>query len=212
MLDWEKVVQNKELLTQVEKIVNDVAEIYFNFPQEICEELNRLTGNDWTGEDYLEYCAGYWESPWNLAEVVFALFHDGEFPNKKEEDLYVWDIEHSIETDEDVISFYRFGEYEDEREKSSKYKDINVKQMYNELLDAFSKWDNNMESWEEDDYESFYCSYMETYGYEKIIDIYSGYERKFLSCTLTNLNEDEKDIFINIARKWCNHIVVGEER
>lgn len=40
MLDWEKVVQNKELLTQVEKIVNDVAEIYFNFPQEICEELN----------------------------------------------------------------------------------------------------------------------------------------------------------------------------
>ncbi len=48
MLDWEKVVQNKELLSKVEELVNEVADTFHDFPQEICKELNQLTGNDWT--------------------------------------------------------------------------------------------------------------------------------------------------------------------
>ena len=210
MLDWEKVVKNKELLSQVEELVNKVADVYYDFPQEICRKLNRLTGNDWTGETYLQYCAGFWESPWSLEEVVFALFHDGQFPDKREEDLYAWNIGQSIENDKDVIAFFRFGKYRVESKKSSKYENIAIKQLYNELLNAFSKWNNDADSWENDDYETFWCSNKKTYGFEKEIHVYNGYEQKFLNCTLTNLNEQEKDIFVKIVQKYCNHVATDE--
>lgn len=206
MLDWEKVVQNKELLSKVEKLVNEVADTFHDFPQEICDELNHLTGNDWTGDNYIEYCAEYWESFWTLEEVVFALFHDGDYPDKIEEELYSWNIEQSVDKDEDVIAFFRFGKYEHKSKKTSKYENIDVRQLYKELLDAFPNWNNDVDSWEEDDYETFMCTNKETYAYEKEIHIYNGYEQKFLNCTLTNMNEMEKDIFIKIVQKYCNHV------
>ena len=79
------------------------------------------------------------------------------------------------------------------------------------MLDAFSKWNNDADLWEDDDYETFWCSNKETYGFEKEIHIYNGYEQKFLNCTLTNINEQEKDIFIKIIQKYCNHVAVDEE-
>ncbi len=87
MLDWDKVKKDKALLKKVEKIVDDVAEIYYDFPDDICDELNRLTGNDWDGDEYIEYCAEYWESSDGLESVVYALFHDGEYPNIIEKEL-----------------------------------------------------------------------------------------------------------------------------
>ena len=98
MLDWDKVVHNKEILSKVEELVGRVADTFHDFPQDICDELNRLTGNEWTGDNYIEYCAEYWESWWTLEEVVFALFHDGDYPDKKEEDLYAWKIGQSAPT------------------------------------------------------------------------------------------------------------------
>lgn len=209
MLDWEMVVQNKELLSKVEKLVDKVVDTFHDFPQEICDELNQLTGNDWTGDNYIEYCAEYWESWWTLEEVVFALFHDGDYPDKKEEDWYAWNIAQSIDEDEDVISFFRFGKYkkyEEQREKVGKYENIDVRQLYRELLDAFPNWNNDIDSWEEDGYETFICTNKETYAYEKEIYITNLHEQKFLNCTLTNMNEMEKDIFIKIVQKYCNHI------
>lgn len=211
MPDWEQVVQNKVLLTKVEELVNEVADTYYDFPEDICQELNRLTGNEWSGETYLEYCAGFWESPWSLEEVVFALFHAGKFPDKKEEDVYAWNIEHSIETDEEVVSFFRFGQYREEPEKCSKYEDVNLKQLYGELKDVLSTWDDNSEEWEDDSYDRFYCSDMEIYGYEKVVDIYCGYEQKFLNCTFTNISETEKAVLLEIVGKYCNHIVWDAE-
>ena len=210
MLDWEEVVQNKELLTKVEELVEKVTYTFHDFPQDICDELNRLTGNDWTGDNYIEYCAEYWESWWTLEEVVFALFHDGDYPDKKEEDLYAWNIEQPIDKDEDVISFFRFGkyqEYEDESKKINKYENIDVRQLYNELLDAFLNWNNHEDSRKEDNYEQFRSTNKETYAYEKEIYISNRFEQKFLKCTLTNMNEQEKDTFIKIIQKYCNHVV-----
>lgn len=211
MLDWEEVVQNKELLSKVEELVKKVSYTFHDFPQEICEELNLLTGNNWTGDDYVEYCAEYWDSWWNLDEVVFALFHEGNYPNKKEEELYAWKIGQSIDEDKDVISFYQFGDYEDESEKNSKYEDVDVKQFYNELLGAFPDWNIDVDSWEDDDYETFMGTNNETYGFKKEIHVYNGYEQKFLNCTLTNMNEQEKDTFTKIIYKYCNHIATDEE-
>lgn len=210
MMDWEKVVQNKELLSRVEELIDAVADTFHDFPQEICDELNRLTGNDWTGDNYIEYCAEYWESWWTLEEVVFALFHDGDYPDKKEEDLYAWNIGQPIDKDEDVISFFRFAkykEYEGESEKISKYENIDARQLYKELLDAFPNWDNDVDSWEEDNYKQFRSTNKETYAYEKELYISSRHEQKFLRCRLTNMNEQEKDTFIKIVQKYCNHVV-----
>lgn len=212
MLEWEKVVQNKELLLRVEELVDKVGDTFHDFPQEVCDELNRLTGNDWTGDNYIEYCAEYWDSWWTLEEVVFALFHEGDYPDKKEEDWYAWNIGQSIDNDKDVISFYRFGKYRNESEKVSKYEDVDVRQLYKELLDAFPNWNNDVDSWEKDNYKTFMCSNKETYAYEKEIHIYNGYEQKFLNCTLTNLNEMEKDTFVKIVRKYCNHVAADEKK
>lgn len=212
MLDWEIVVKNKELLESVEKLVDKVADIYYDFPEEICEELNSLTGNDWTGDDYLEYCAGYYESPWTLEEVVFALFHNGELPDKKEQDVYVWKIEQQTSTDEEVISFFRFGGAMKNRKKAAKYDCVCIKQIYEDICEAFVDWDNDRDEWEKDNYKSFMCSNKESYGYEKIIYIYSGYDHKFLNCTFTNLGEEERNLVISIMQKYCNHIAMEEER
>ncbi len=85
-----------------------------------------------------------------------------------------------------------------------------MKQLYKELLDAFSKWNHNADSWEDEDYKSFYCSNMESYGYVKEIHL-NRYEQKCLRCTLTNINEVEKDVFVKIVQKYCNHIVADEK-
>lgn len=209
MLDWDKVVHNKEILSKVEELVGRVADTFHDFPQDICDELNRLTGNEWTGDNYIEYCAEYWESWWTLEEVVFALFHDGDYPDKKEEDLYAWKIGQSIDEDADVISFFRFGKYkkyENESKKIGKYDVIEVQQLYNELLDAFPNYINQEDSWENDNYEQFRATNKEIYGYEKEIYISNRSEQKCLRCELTNMDVQEKDIFIKIIQKYCNHI------
>lgn len=211
MLVWEEVVQNKELLSRVEELIGEVTNTFHDFPQEICDELNQLTGNNWTGDNYIEYCAEYWESWWNLDEVVFALFHDGDYPNKREEELYAWKIEQCIDEDKNVISFFRFGKYkkyENESQKIDKYEEIDVKQLYRELLSAFPNWSNDVDSWEEDDYRTFRCTNKETYAYEKEIYISNRHKQKFIDCTLTNMNEVEKDILQNIIHKYCNHVTM----
>ena len=154
----------------------------------------------------MEYCAGYYESPWTLEEVVYALFHDGKFPDKKEQDLYAWNIEQSVDADEEVISFFRFGKFRKKGKKKNRYNDIDIKQLYNELRDYFYGWENDEDERESEDYESFWCSTMEEYGYEKSINISNIYDKKFLNCTITNLNDNEKNDFMDIIQKYCNHI------
>lgn len=80
------------------------------------------------------------------------------------------------------------------------------------MLVAFPAWKNDVDSWEEDNYETFVCTNSETYGIEKEINIYNGYEQKFLACTLANVNEQEKEIFIQIVKKYCNHVTTDEEK
>lgn len=88
MLDWNTIKDNKELIKQVENLVEEVSEIYFDFPEDMRGQLNKLTGNSWSGDNYIAYCAEFWSSS-TLEETVYALFHDGDFPDTKERELHI---------------------------------------------------------------------------------------------------------------------------
>ena len=199
MSNWEKVIQDKELLSKVEDWVRGLS---IDSPQEIFDEMNKLTGNDWSREQYESHIFDYpdFNTP---EEVVYALFHDGNYPERKSEDLEAWKIEESVDDDKDVRSFFIHSEYKKNRKKCSRYDDIDVKKLYRDLLGAFPEWNEDADS-----YENLFClKNQEVYGFEKSIYIQNVYDRKFLSCTLTNMNQEEKDTFVNVVRKYCNYVV-----
>lgn len=197
--NWEKVIQDKELLSKVEDWVRGLS---IDSPQEIFDEMNRLTGNDWSREEYENHIFDYPDF-YDWEEVAYALFHDGNYPERKSEDLEAWKIEESVDDDKDVRSFFIHSEYKKNRKKCSRYDDIDVKKLYRDLLEAFPGWNEDADS-----YEKLFClKNKEIFGFTKTIFISNVYDRKFLSCTLTNMNQEEKDTFVNVVRKYCNHVV-----
>lgn len=200
--NWEKVTQDKELLSKVEDWVRGLS---IDSPQEIFDEMNRLTGNDWSREEYENHIFDYPDF-YDWEEVAYALFHDGNYPERKSEDLEAWKIEESVDDDKDVRSFFIHSEYKKNRKKCSRYDDIDVKKLYRDLLEAFPGWNEDADS-----YEKLFClKNKEIFGFTKTIFISNVYDRKFLSCTLTNMNQEEKDTFVNVVRKYCNHVVREE--
>ncbi len=198
---------DKEITKRVEQLVDEAAEEYDEFPQEICDELNNITGNDWSGEEYLEYCAGYWESPWSLEEVVYALLNNGEFPQRKIENLYAWVPVQIDMAEEDIISFFRYGKYKDNISKTNLFIDIDKNSLFDELQNEFTEWKCDERRLSKSNNTSFYSTKNDRYGYEKIIDINAGYESKFINITLKNMDDDEKNRFISIINKWAGAIV-----
>ena len=173
--NWEKVIQDKELLSKVEDWVRGLS---IDSPQEIFDEMNKLTGNDWSREQYESHIFDYPDF-YDWEEVVYALFHDGNYPERKSEYLKARKIGND---------------------------DIDVKKLYRDLLEAFPGWNEDVDSYE----NLFYLKNQEVYGFEKSIYIQNVYDRKFLSCTLTNMNQEEKDTFVNVVRKYCNHVAREE--
>ena len=172
MSNWEKVIQDKELLSKVEDWVRGLS---IDSPQEIFDEMNRLTGNDWSRERYESHIFDYPDF-YDWEEVVYALFHDGNYPERKSEYLKAWKIGND---------------------------DIDVKKLYLDLLEAFPGWNEDADS-----YEKLFClKNKEIFGFTKTIFISNVYNRKFLDCTLTNMNQEEKDTFVNVVRNYCNHVV-----
>lgn len=202
MSNWEKVTQDKELLSKVEDWVRGLS---IDSPQEVFDEMNRLTGNDWSREQYESHIFDYPDF-YDWEEVVYALFHDGHYPERKSEDLEAWKIEESVDDDKDVRSFFIHSEYKKNRKKCSRYDEIDVKKLYRDLLEVFPRWNEDADS-----YEKLFClKNKEIFGFTKTIFISNVYDRKFLDCTLTNMNQEEKDTFVNVVRKYCNHVVREE--
>ena len=202
MSNWEKVIQDKELLSKVEDWVRGLS---IDSPQEVFDEMNRLTGNDWSREQYESHIFDYPDF-YDMEEVVYALFHEGKYPERKSEDLEAWKIEESVDDDKDVRSFFIHSEYKKNRKKCSRYDEIDVKKLYRDLLEAFPGWNEDADS-----YEKLFClKNKEIFGFTKTIFISNVYDRKFLSCTLTNMNQEEKDTFVNVVRKYCDHVVRKE--
>ena len=55
-IDWETVAKDKEVLSRAEALVKEGAAMGGVLPKEMCDELNALTGNKWTGKKYKEFC------------------------------------------------------------------------------------------------------------------------------------------------------------
>ena len=52
MYDWDVI----NAIVSVTELVNMVADEFDEIPKEIVDELNRLTGNSWDSDTYIEYC------------------------------------------------------------------------------------------------------------------------------------------------------------
>ena len=83
MSKWEKVLQDRELLAKVEDFVRGLV---IDSPQEVFDEMNRITGNAWTRKEYELHCFDYPDF-YDMEEVVYALFHDGNYPPRTREDF-----------------------------------------------------------------------------------------------------------------------------
>ena len=202
--DWDKISGDRELLARAEALVKECAGIKGTLPKELCDELNALTGNGWKAERYKEFCDDYdWKR--TLEETVYALFHGGEYPAKKEDELHAWKIEESVESDREVIVFFHLCAYQEDHEKCRKYEQVDVRPLNQELLAAFAGWEIE-DDWEANDFITFCCSNRKNYGLEKVLKIYNGYDQRFLHCRLFNFDEQEKETVIKLLQKYYNHI------
>ena len=165
--DWGKVSKDKELLSRAEALVKQGAAQGDSLSQEICDELNSMTGNGWKTDRYKELCFTY-DWPWTVQEVVYALFHNGEYPDKKEDEIHAWSIENSTESDWDVITFFPLCTYQHEPEKTSTFDQVDVKPLNDELLSAFAGWEIE-DDWSATDFCTFCCTNKENYGLEKAL-------------------------------------------
>ena len=55
MKDWNEVKKDKELLEEVEHLVNEAGDYYDDIPEEICSRLNELTGNNCLSNKDVQY-------------------------------------------------------------------------------------------------------------------------------------------------------------
>ena len=201
--NWDKVSKDKEVLSRAEALVIEGAAVKGELPQELCDELNSLTGNSWKPAKYKVLCDSY-DFPWTVQEVVYALFHKGKYPEKKQEEIYTWKTDQPIDNDQETIGFFVLCQYQNDREKCGKYEQVDVKPLNKEVLGAFAGWDIE-EDWEANNYYTFRCSKKDTYGYEKTLKIYN-YDFRMLNCTLINLDEQEKETLTKLLEKYYNHI------
>lgn len=203
-VDWGKVAKDKELLARAEELVKQGASEGDSLSQEICDELNSMTGNGWDNERYKELCFTY-DWPWTVQEVVYALFHGGEYPDKTEDEIHAWSSDQTADSDHDVITFFRLCAYQEDAEKCSRFKQVDVKPLNAELLSAFAGWEIE-DDWEANDFYTFCCSNKENYGLEKMLKIFNGYDFRLLNCRLFNFDESEKETVLGLLKKYYDHI------
>ncbi|MBR6045131.1 MAG: hypothetical protein IKP47_05805 [Ruminococcus sp.] len=202
--DWSKVSADREMLARAEALVKEGAGIKGELPQELCDELNAMTGNGWKAAKYRELCDTY-DWPWTVEEVVYALFHGGKYPDKKEEEFYAWKIGESFESDQDAIAFFQLCTYQHDKEKCSRYEQVDVRPLNKELLAAFPGWKIE-DDWEVYNFITFCISDRTNYGLEKILKIYNGYDLRMLHVRFCNFEEQEKENVLGLLKKYYNHV------
>lgn len=195
---------DENVIKRIEQLVNDVADEYDEFPEDVCYELNELTGNDWPGDYYLEYCAGWWESAWSLEEIVYALLNNGEFPPREINNIYAWIPGTTDMPEEEVISFFRYGKYRNDADKTNLFADIDLEGLFTEIRTEFAGWTCDERQLNK---SNLYISKNISYGVQKIIHIYASYASKFIFLALRNLEDEEMNRLLNIVSEKTGCIV-----
>jgi len=203
-LDWEEISKDREVIGRAEALMKEGSAISGELPQEMCDELNTLTGNKWKPAKYKKFC-DLFDYKWTPQETVYALFHKGNYPDKTEENIFAWTGGDPADSDQDAIAFFYVSRYEDEPEKCSKYEQVDVKPLNTELLKAFEGWDIE-EDWEANNFVTFRCANRENYGCEKVLKVYNGYDFRMLNCTLINIDEQGKATLSELLKKYYEHV------
>ena len=209
MLDWNKVKNDKTLLKKVEKMVDDVSLIHYDFPDDIRDELNHLTGNEWSGDDYINYCSEYWESLYSLEAVVYALFHDGEYPHIVENKLnFIRPHDKSVLPTRKVRHDLCTAKPDDSYREQ--FDPFPVDETEKWFTKRFADWEKDVRI-KEDKIDKYSCDYGKTsfhfeykgdreYGYEKYINIFLSNDRiGFISSQ--NLTSEEWNDVLNYFKE-----------
>lgn len=191
MLDWNKVKKDKALLEKVEDIVDDVSETYYDFPDDIRDELNRLTGNDWSGDNYIEYCGGYDESPWSLEATVYALFHDGEFPDLVENEMhFIRPLDKSVLPTLEIR--HKLCTCKPDDSLRAQFEPFPISEIEKWFTERFAGWEKRVSTKEDNDHGFAY-----SYGKTSIVFDYTGeIEYGYNKYIALNLSNDRSG-FIN---------------
>lgn len=216
MKDWNEVKNDSELLKKTEKLVDEAAEYFDDLPEELCEQLNELTGNNWKPDDYSQCCAEYWESPWNRRQVVYALFHGGEMPEKNTFEKSI------IKTNEMIglpgleirhaLCTGKYGE-----EFRNEFEDLPEKKIFDWFANFFSGWE---EKWKEKadkviadriEYGEtqciYYCKEDLEYPLDKFVGVRVSHDRTAFVWG-EDLSDEEKngitDFFIKLGCKFID--------
>ncbi len=206
---------DEKVIERLEELVHKISYAGYRapIPEEWLNELNDLTGNGWTEEEYKEFCVEY-ECRSTLEETVYALLHDGEYPDNIDQTLYFWKNNTEVDLPDEQIKLELedLPETEDE-EFGDKFDDLPVREFYEWLCSHFSEWKVKDEVDEEelqsgsfevdfdcDDiaYAIYKCAMLEVYG------------NKMICLDCCNLYEDEKQEILAFAEKYQLHVF--EER
>lgn len=196
---------NKDIIVRLEALVESISECYTSIPTEKVEELNELTKNSWSEEEYIEYCAEYWSCS-TLEETVYALLHDGEYPENVIEKIYLWKKKQDIALSDKSIMFKlrKLPEVIDE-EVNTHFEDLPIREVYDMLKIYLCNWSVDKEI---EDNEIDQGSFDITFSDERIAE-YAKYKyvifkvsgKKLISFLCCNLDKNEKQAISSIAEK-----------
>lgn len=178
-------------------------------PEEWMKKLNDLTGNGWTEEEYKEFCVEY-ECRSTLEETVYALLHNGEYPDNIEQDIYFWKSNTEVDLSDEQIMF--------KLRKLPKKVDENVVCCFDDLpIREFYEWFSTYYSYQRVDKElseeeiqsgtfrvSFFCEDI-AYATYKYVTL-RAYGNKLINLDCCNLLENEKQEILAFASKYQLHV------
>lgn len=205
----DKKSMDEKIITRLEELVEQISECYASIPENALVELNELTGSGWTEEQYIEYCAEYWSRS-TLEETVYALLHDGEYPDNPEDELYFWKNNAAIDfSDEEIMYKLRQLPETVDEDFVSHFDDLPVREIYEWLCSHFTEWQVDGEVDEEDmqsgSFEmDFNCDDIEYARYKYVMFEVCG--NKVIGLDCCNLYENEKQDILEFANKHNLHV------
>lgn len=160
-------------------------------------ELNELTGNDWSEEEYKEFCV---EFDCTLEETVYALLHDGMYPDNVETNIYFWKGDEPSELpDIQIMQKLRTITENVDDGFINYFADLPVKEFFEWLRNYYSDWNINKEL---SDKEIATNSFKVTFSYDKIA------EEEYGKCKYTMLkvyNSKVLHLLMRISFKYLKN-------
>lgn len=196
-------------LLKLEEIVEKISGCYTSIPEDILAELNHLTGNEWTEEEYIEFCAEYWSRS-TLEETVYALLHNGVYPENREKELYIWKAKREVElTDEQIMFKLRKLPDEVDEDVTSSFEDLSVGEFYEWLCTRFPEWeveeDIDGEELQSGSFEvDFSCDDIDYAIYKYAL--FEAYGNKLISLHSCNLYDDELQAIQKFVKEHGMHL------